>query len=78
LRLGRCLVIPIGTCFELIAIRRAATANLQARMAKVHLGQDYPQRGKLAGLGDHGRPIALSVRALPPSPGSTPWLYSMP
>jgi hypothetical protein len=27
--------------FELIAIQRAASANLQARMAKVQLGQDY-------------------------------------
>ena len=35
---------PDWYVFELIAIQRAATANLQARMAKVQLGQDYPKR----------------------------------
>ena len=35
---------PDWYVFELIAIQRAATANLQARMAKVQLGQDYPER----------------------------------
>jgi hypothetical protein len=33
---------PDWYVFELIAIQRAATATLQARMAKVQLGQDYP------------------------------------
>jgi hypothetical protein len=36
---------PDWYVFELIAIQRAATANLQARMAKVQLGQDYPRDG---------------------------------
>jgi hypothetical protein len=34
---------PDWYVFELIAMERAATANLQARMAKVQLGQDYPR-----------------------------------
>jgi hypothetical protein len=34
---------PDWYVFELIAIQRAATANLQARMAKVQLGRDYPR-----------------------------------
>jgi hypothetical protein len=33
---------PDWYVFELISIQRAAAANLQARMAKVQLGQDYP------------------------------------
>jgi hypothetical protein len=35
---------PDWCVFELIAIQRAATITLQARMAKVQLGQDYPTR----------------------------------
>jgi hypothetical protein len=42
---------PDWYLFELTAIQRTATANLQARMAKVQLGQDYPREG--APLVDH-------------------------
>ena len=42
---------PDWYVFELIAIQRAATANLQARMAKVQLGHDYPGEG--AARADH-------------------------
>jgi hypothetical protein len=34
---------PDWFVFELIAIQRAAAAHVQARMAKVQLGQDYPR-----------------------------------
>jgi hypothetical protein len=42
---------PDWYVFELIAIQRAATANLELRMAKVQLGQDYPHEG--TALVDH-------------------------
>ena len=46
---------PDWYVFELIAIQRAAAANLQARMAKVQLGQDYPEpvRSPRLGQGAH-------------------------
>jgi hypothetical protein len=44
--------------FELVAIQRAATANLQARTAKVQLGQDYP-RGKAPQLVSQKRRLEL-------------------
>ena len=37
---------PDWYVFALIAMQRAATANLQARMARVQLGQDYPMGRK--------------------------------
>jgi hypothetical protein len=37
---------PDWYVFELIAIQRAATANLQARMAKMQLGHDYQKTGQ--------------------------------
>jgi hypothetical protein len=62
---------PDWYVFELIAIQRAATANLEARMAKVQLGQDYPSEAscRVMNSGAHSAPAIHSRKRQTPKGG---------